>query len=46
MIKVHQYLGSLYKFHSESKEEYLKNYFKNHNSDIEIGVNQSKHDTV
>ena len=37
MIKVHQYLGSLYKFHSESKEEYLKNYFKNHNSDIEIG---------
>ena len=37
MIKVHQYLASLYKFHSESKEEYLKNYFKNHNSDIEIG---------
>ena len=37
MIKVHQYLGSLYKFHSESKEEYLKNYFKNHNSDIKIG---------
>ena len=37
MIKVHQYLGSLYKFHSESKEEYLKNYFKNYNSDIEIG---------
>ena len=37
MIKVHQYLGSLYEFHSESKEEYLKNYFKNHNSDIEIG---------
>ena len=37
IIKVHQYLGSLYKLHSESKEEYLKNYFKNHNSDIEIG---------
>ena len=37
MIKVHQYLGSLYELHSKSKEEYLKNYFKNHNSDIEIG---------
>ena len=41
MIKVHQYLGSLYKFHSESKEEYLKNYFKNHNSDIKLAI-QSK----
>ena len=36
MKKVHQYLGSLYKLHRESKEENLKNYFKNNNLDTVI----------
>ena len=36
IIKVHQYLASIYKLHNESKEEYLKKYFEDNNSDIEV----------
>ena len=37
IAKVHQYLSSLYKVHKEQEEENLKNYFKNNDSDAEIG---------
>jgi len=36
IAKVHQYLSSLYKIQKEQEDKYLKNYFKNNNSDAVI----------